>query len=96
MNAIERAVVLSRNTYLDEGELTLLMADDGDASGKDSSGAANQSVSTSGNLPLDEVEKRSILEALTACGGNKSEAARRLGITRKTLRKKLEKYASKS
>ena len=96
MNAIERAVVLSRNTYLDEGELTLLMADDGGASGKDSSGAANQSVSTSGNLPLDEVEKRSILEALTACGGNKSEAARRLGITRKTLRKKLEKYASKS
>ncbi|MEN6467407.1 MAG: helix-turn-helix domain-containing protein, partial [Smithella sp.] len=37
-------------------------------------------------------EKRSILEALSACGGNKSEAARRLGITRKTLRKKLTKY----
>ena len=47
-----------------------------------------------GNLPLDEVEKRSILEALKTCGGNKSEAARRLGITRKTLRKKLEKYES--
>jgi two-component system response regulator HydG len=45
-----------------------------------------------GNLPLDEVEKRSILEALDTCGGNKSEAARRLGITRKTLRKKLERY----
>ncbi len=44
------------------------------------------------NLPLEEVEKRSILEALEATGGNKSEAARRLGITRKTLRKKLEKY----
>jgi two-component system response regulator HydG len=38
------------------------------------------------------VEKRSILEAVNACGGNKSEAARRLGITRKTLRKKLDKY----
>jgi len=44
------------------------------------------------SLPLEEVEKRSILEALEATGGNKSEAARRLGITRKTLRKKLEKY----
>ena len=91
MNAIERAVVLSRNTYLDEDELTLLMADDGD-----SSGAANQTAGTSGNLPLEEVEKRSILEALTDCGGNKSEAARRLGITRKTLRKKLEKYKDQS
>ena len=47
------------------------------------------------NLPLEEVEKRSILEALAACGGNKSEASRRLGITRKTLRKKLEKYENK-
>jgi two-component system response regulator HydG len=45
-----------------------------------------------GNLPLEEVEKRTILEALDAAGGNKSEAARRLGITRKTLRAKLEKY----
>jgi len=44
------------------------------------------------NMPLDEVEKRRILEAMNTCGGNKSEAARRLGITRKTLRKKLDKY----
>jgi two-component system response regulator HydG len=92
MNAIERAVVLSRNTYLDEGELTLLMADGGGFNGKDLSGAANQPAGATGNLPLEEVEKRSILEALHDCSGNKSEAARRLGITRKTLRKKLEKY----
>ena len=94
MNAIERAVVLSRNTYLDEGELTLLMAGDRGATGRDQSGAGSQASSASVNLPLEEVEKRSILEALKACGGNKSEAARRLGITRKTLRKKLEKYES--
>lgn len=46
------------------------------------------------SLPLEAVEKQSILEAMKAAGGNKSEAARRLGITRKTLRKKLEKYES--
>jgi len=44
------------------------------------------------NIPLEEMERRTILEALNATGGNKSEAARRLGITRKTLRSKLEKY----
>jgi two-component system response regulator HydG len=85
MNAVERAVVLSRTTFLDADELSLMMAD---------SPLANESDKPcmTGNLPLDEVEKRSILEALDTCGGNKSEAARRLGITRKTLRKKLERY----
>ncbi|MDD4355646.1 MAG: sigma-54 dependent transcriptional regulator [Smithellaceae bacterium] len=92
MNAVERAVVLSRNPVLDESDLTLLTAEDEDAEGKDRSGAGFPLAGASGNLPLEEVEKRSILEALNSCGGNKSEAARRLGITRKTLRKKLEKY----
>ena len=85
MNAVERAVVLSRSEYLDADELALLMADSPNIAG-------NDQLSLPENMPLDEVEKRSILEAINACGGNKSEAARRLGITRKTLRKKLEKY----
>ena len=87
MNAVERAVVLSRAEYLDAEELVLLMADSPNASGI-------EQPAVPGNMPLDEVEKRSILEAINACGGNKSEAARRLGITRKTLRKKLDKYES--
>ena len=44
------------------------------------------------DLPLDEVEKATILKTLEMSGGNKSEAARRLGITRRTLHKKLKKY----
>ncbi len=34
------------------------------------------------------VERRHILAVLDACGGNKSEAARRLGLSRKTLERK--------
>jgi two-component system response regulator HydG len=85
MNAVERAVVLSRTEYLDADELSLLMADD----------AVDEKItqrSLPENIPLEEMERRTILEALNATGGNKSEAARRLGITRKTLRSKLEKY----
>ena len=87
MNAVERAVVLSRAEYLDAEELALLMADSPNASGI-------EQLAVPENMPLDEVEKRSILEAISVCNGNKSEAARRLGITRKTLRKKLDKYES--
>jgi len=87
MNAVERAVVLSRAEYIDADELAMLMADSPNASGIDQLAAPE-------NMPLDEVEKRSILEVINSCSGNKSEAARRLGITRKTLRKKLDKYES--
>ena len=94
MNAVERAVVLSRTDFVDADELMFLTADDGDSNNRGRSGPAAQVAGASENLPLTEVEKRSILEALDVCGGNKSEAARRLGITRKTLRKKLTKYES--
>jgi two-component system response regulator HydG len=38
------------------------------------------------------MERVAILDALDAAGGNKSEAARRLGITRKTLHARLVRY----
>jgi two-component system response regulator HydG len=43
-------------------------------------------------MSLDEIEKSAISETLQAFGGNKSETARRLGITRKTLQAKLVRY----
>lgn len=43
-------------------------------------------------MPLDAVEREVILATLRDTGGNKSEAARVLGITRATLHKKLKKY----
>ena len=88
MNAVERAVVLSRSDTVDEDELVFPMAD------QCLSPDAPRIAAATAGLPLEEVEKQSILEAMKAAGGNKSEAARRLGITRKTLRKKLEKYGS--
>jgi DNA-binding NtrC family response regulator len=41
---------------------------------------------------LNDVERQMIKQALAACGGNKSKAAGRLGITRTQLYVRLRKY----
>ncbi|CAN5776800.1 hypothetical protein BH11MYX4_BH11MYX4_12110 [soil metagenome] len=43
-------------------------------------------------VPLEIVERRYILRVLEAAGGNKSVAARILGLDRKTLYRRLESY----
>jgi two-component system response regulator HydG len=47
---------------------------------------------TDGTRTLEEMEKEAIVATLDAADGNKSEAARRLGISRKTLHNKLKAY----
>jgi len=86
MNAVERSVVLSRTDYLDADDVTLVMEKSHEVSGIAEQGEAIR------NLSLESMEKKNILAVLADCRGNKSETARRLGITRKTLRAKLIKY----
>jgi len=45
-------------------------------------------------VPLEEVERRYILRVLEAVGGNKTLAAHKLGLDRKTLYRKLERYST--
>ena len=45
-----------------------------------------------GELTLAELERRHALQVLDRAGGNKSEAARRLGISRKTLERKCTEW----
>jgi two-component system response regulator HydG len=87
MNAVERGVVLARSEYLDEAELPLISEGEVAAGSLLAPGAMQK-----GEAPLEEVEKAAILKSLAAAEGNKSEAARRLGITRRTLHQKLKKW----
>jgi two-component system NtrC family response regulator len=47
-----------------------------------------------GDLPtaLSRLEKAMIVHALAACGGNRTEAARRLNINRQLLYAKMQRY----
>lgn len=85
MNGLERATVLARSEYIDTKDLPLSVQ--GEANQEE--GIVTQALE---NQPLEEIEKAAVLQTLEACGGNKSETARRLGVTRKTLHKKLKKY----
>jgi two-component system response regulator HydG len=86
MNAVERGVILCRDEYISEQDLPLAVKETpiGAPEAKDPTPPAD--------ISLDEVEKTTILKTLESSEGNKSEAARRLGITRRTLYKKLKRY----
>jgi len=92
MNAVERAVVLSRADYLSGKDFPIIS---GSEAKKDAGVPETAQINVNGVTPLEEVEKATILKTMRACGGNKSEAARRLGITRKTLHKKLKAYENR-
>lgn len=82
MNTIESAVVLSSSTYLREGDIPDFREEL----------ATAVPPEAPDDLSLDEMERSTILKTLESVRGNKSEAARKLGITRATLHKKLKKY----
>lgn len=86
-NAVERAVILSTGDVITGRELPAIVIEDVPAA------LMQPAVDmASGDLSLDMVERRAIEETLRRAGDNKSEAARRLGITRATLHNKLRKY----
>ncbi|MBA3002492.1 MAG: sigma-54-dependent Fis family transcriptional regulator [Desulfurivibrio sp.] len=85
-NAIERGIILMRGDYLDEESLPIPVrrfATNNDT--PDASAAAPPGS-------LEEAEQLVIKNILVETGGNKSEASRRLNITRKTLLSKMNKY----
>ena len=91
MNAVERAVVLSQSDFLTEQDFTNIQSMETNHDELPANGNSSRII-MDGATSLEEVEKTTILNTLEASGGNKSEAARRLGITRKTLHKKLKAY----
>ena len=86
-NLIERMVVVG------EGETVLPSHLPAEVQGRGApKGAAEAPEPTGGLLPLGEVERRHIEEALMRCGWNQSRAARLLGVSRDQLRHRIGRY----
>lgn len=91
-NLIQRLVVLSRDTHLEEEQLPLhiLTWRSAHASSDDlchsDRGAADMT------RPIDQVEKKTILDALARTDGNAVSAANLLGIGQATMYRKIKRY----
>ena len=89
-NVIERAMILcksdqitSRHLLLQENTRTIDPSNMEKLSGM---------LLESGGVRLEELEKSLIEQAMSRAGGNVSRAARMLGLSRPTLRYRLDKY----
>jgi DNA-binding NtrC family response regulator len=84
-NAIERLVVMSRGNELDLQALPRRIRGEGEPD-------ASTFLLPPEGVTLEAVEKDLIRQALERTGGNRSAAARSLGLTRQTLLYRMQKY----
>jgi len=85
-HVIERGVLLSSGARLQPEDLSLQSA------ALDMSASAAQLSDSDSDLTLDELECRHIRSALQHCQGNIADTAKRLGISRAALYRRMEKH----
>jgi DNA-binding NtrC family response regulator len=86
--AIEHAVVLCRGSNIALRDLPPTIRGSPGLTGGGGSGP----LPASGTLTVREAEKQLIVRALKECGGNRTMAAKRIGMSRRTLHRKLLAY----
>lgn len=86
-SALEHAVVLSRSDRISLRDLPESVRAGG-LPGK----ASPQRLLTQNDLTVKEAEKQLIVRALKEANGNRTQAAARIGMSRRTLHRKLHQY----
>ncbi|MCE5333487.1 MAG: sigma-54 dependent transcriptional regulator [Desulfobacteraceae bacterium] len=89
-NTMERAIILLQGEYVSEKELPLAIQ------GPDCACPEDEPFDGAQIGTLEDMERAMISRIMKEVSGNKSEAARRLGITRRTLKLKLKRFGEDS
>ena len=90
-NIIERAVVMASGTRIETGDIRLDVATRGGNAAAPAVGENSATMFLPGGMTLEQFEDKLIRDALQRAGGNKSQAARLLGLSRNALRYRLSK-----
>jgi len=85
-NVLERAVLLQRSGALTASSLMLAHTT------RTAAPAQGGSTEPQGAVSLDAVEREHLLRALTQCKWNVTQSAKLLGISRDTLRYRIERH----
>jgi DNA-binding NtrC family response regulator len=102
-NVIQRSVILLENDLVQAGDLTFgptaapaipAPALDNGPQGTVDEEPEEELARRLANLPVADIERIAILATLECTGGNKTEAARRLGLTARTLSNKIKLWKS--
>ncbi|MCB1076429.1 MAG: sigma-54-dependent Fis family transcriptional regulator [Verrucomicrobiae bacterium] len=86
-NVLERASAFCDGQCIAESDLPAELRDNGESTEGDGSDKLNLA-----NIPLRDLERAAVLQTLRAADGNKAEAARRLGVTEKSVYNKLKRF----
>jgi two-component system response regulator HydG len=89
-NTLESLVVLSGRTTLTAEDLPEKFFRDSGHRGNGERVAASEERDP--DFSLKDLSKQTILKALEACRGNRTEAAKQLGISRRTLHRRLNEF----
>ncbi len=86
--AIEHAVVLCKSEIIGVRDLPASLK----TPASQGSVTENREVISAGKLTLKEAERQLLMHALEESNGNRTDAARKLGISRRTLHRKLHEF----
>lgn len=86
-NVVERMVIISQGSVVGAEGLPVLST-----SSKEEENSCGAFVLPPGGISLEELEKSLLQQAMEQTGGNQSQAAKRLGLSRHAFLYRLEKY----
>ena len=90
-NLVESLVVLSRSGTIDVGDLPPTFRG-GTSLTAAPAGAASPGRPADAGATMKDIERSAILDALRETGGNRDRAAKKLGIGKRTLQRKIKEY----